>query len=412
MSKLASEPSGEFGRLWAAGTVAGVGTGVTAVAGPLLAAALTSDPVRIAGLMMAEQLPWVVLALPTGALSDRMDRRLLMTASGVIRLAGLAALAAAVAVGQPGLPLLYVIFMLVGCAGVLYDNASMAMLPATVRDGSLSLERANGRMLASRTLGESLAGPPLGGLLFALAAWLPFALDALLFAAVTALSLLLSPVRVAPERPRVSLRAAIADGLRWLLRHRLLRGFAVTVAVSNLMLGAVLSLLVLIAQQRLGLGPVGYGLLLTAAAVGGIAGSLVTARLVALVGTGTVLRAGLVIETLAGPLLAVTTSPALVMIMMGLLGVELLTFSTIGASLRQSLAPADMLGRVHSAYRLLTNAGLLAGAALGGLVARSFGLTAPFWLSPAILGILTVCVWRLFGNAEIEAARRSTTRYR
>jgi MFS family permease len=396
---------GAFGRLWAAGTVSGLGNGVTTVAGPLLATTLTSDPVRIAGLMVAEQLPWVLFALPAGAIADRSDRRRLMTASSAVRLAALGALGLAVASGHTGLPLLYGVFLLVGCAGVLFENVSTAMLPAAVGDGSL--ERANGRVLASRTLCESLVGPPLGGLLFALAAWVPFAVDAVAFAVVCVLSLALPAAigRVAAMGPRVALRAAITGGLRWLWRHRVLRCLALMVAVSNLMLSAVLSILVLLAQQRLGLGPFGFGLLLAAAAVGGIVGGLATERVVAAIGTGTTIRTGLVIETLCAPLMVVTTNPVVVGVIMVVLGMHLVTSSTIGATLRQSLAPPDMLGRVHSAYRLLTSIGMLLGAALGGLLARQFGLTAPFWLTLAVIGTLTILVWPVLNNPTINAAR-------
>ncbi|HET9142649.1 MFS transporter [Actinophytocola sp.] len=395
----------DIGKLWAADTASGLGRGLTTVAGPLLAAALTSDPVQIAGLMVAEQLPWVLFALPAGAIADRGHRRRLMTAASLIRLAALGALGLAVATGHTGLPLLYGVFLLVGCAGVLFENVVMAMVPAAVGDGSL--ERANGRILATRTLSESLLGPPLGGLLFALAAWLPFAVDAVAFAVVAALSLALPAAlgRVPARRAPVTLRAAISDGLRWLWRHRVLRCLALMVAVSNLMLGAVLSILVLLAQQRLGLGPFGYGLLLTAAGVGGIAGGLATARVVAAIGTGTTIRAGLVVETLCAPIMVVTTSPVVVAAIMVVLGMHLVTSSTIGATLRQSLAPPDMLGRVHSAYRLLTSVGMLLGAAAGGLLARQFGLTAPFWLTFFVIGALTVLVWPVLDNATIAAAR-------
>ena len=390
----------EFAKLWGATSVSALGDGVTLAAGPLLAATLTRDPVQIAGLMVAQQLPWTVLALPSGAIVDRMNRRRLMTVASVVRMCALGALGLAVATGHATLPLLYLIFLLVGCAGVLYENASVAMIPETA--ARIGLDRANGRMIATRTLGQSLLGPPLAGWLFAIAAWTPFVLDALAFVLVTALCLALSAAIGQAPAVRATFRAAIAEGLRFLLGHRVLRTLAITVAIENVLLGAVTSILVLIAQQRLGVGPIGYGLLLSASAVGGVAGGLVAGRFVGWFGGGTVLRVGLVLEALCYVGLAVTRNVWLAGVIVGVLGLHLVTFSTINATLRQSLPPADMIGRVHSAYRLLSSGGLLAGAALGGVCARLLGLTSPFWLGAAGVAVLAVCTWRVLSN-EIMA---------
>jgi MFS family permease len=386
----------QFGRLWAATSVSSLGDGVTLAAGPLLAATLTRDPVQISGLMVAEQLPWTLLALPSGAVVDRVDRRLLMTMASVVRMIALGGLGLAVATGQATLPLLYLVFLLAGCAGVLYENAAVAIIPETV--GRVGLDRANGRMIATRTLGQSLLGPPLAGWLFAIAAWTPFAADASAFVLVIALCLTLSAAVGRAPVARMTFRAAIAEGVRWTLGHRLLRTLAITVAVENVLLGAVMSILVLIAQQRLGVGAVGYGLLLSASAVGGVIGGLLAGRLVAALGAGTVLRAGLVLEALCYLALAVTRNVWLAGAIVAVLGLHLVTFSTINATLRQSLAPPDMLGRVHSAYRLLANGGMLTGAALGGVTARYLGLTAPFWLGVLGVGLLAAGTWRVLTN--------------
>lgn len=394
---------GEFGKLWAASTISSLGDGVTQVAAPLLAASLTNDPVQVAGLMIAGQAPFVLFALPSGALVDRLDRRLLMSVTSAVRIVVLGVLGLAVLTGHVGLPLLYAVSALAGCAGVVFENASMTVLPETA--GDATLERANGRMLATTTFGRSLLAPPLGAWLFTLAAWTPFLLDAWAFVLVGVLCLALRAGRSRGPSQRVSLRVAITEGLRWLLRHRLLRTLAVTVAGSNLGLGAVFSILVLIAQQRLGLSSIGYGLLVTASAVGGILGGLVADRVVRAIGPGTALRAGLVLEVLAHVGLALTREAVLAGVIIGVLGLELLLFSTINTSLRQSLVPPELLGRVHSAYRLVSNGGMFLGAVLGGVVASAFGLTAPFWVGAAGVAVVTAGAWRVLTNQQIREAR-------
>ncbi|HEV2779812.1 MAG TPA: MFS transporter [Actinophytocola sp.] len=394
----------DFGKLWTAGTISSLGDGVTVVAGPLLAAALTRDPVQVAGLMVAEQLPMVVFTLPGGAIVDRVDRRLLMSAASVVRFACLGALALLVATGQASLPVLYAIFLVIGCAAVLYENASMTAVPAVV--GPDELERANGRILASRTLCNSLLAPVAAGWLFTMSPWTPFAVDAVAFAVVAVLARALSrSVGRVFRDSGVTLRAAIAEGVRWLLRHRLLRTLAVTVALSNVTLGAMMSIMVLVAQERLGLGSVGYGILLAGTAVGGIIGGLIAPRVVRRLGPGTVFRLDLVVEALTQLGLALTRDAVAAGMIIATLGLHLIVFSTVSASLRATLTPSGLLGRVHSAYRLLSNGGLLLGAALGGVLGRYFGLTAPFWVGAVLVSAVTLWAWRVLNNRDIHAAR-------
>jgi MFS family permease len=396
-----------FGILWTATTVSGLGDGVTQVAGPLLAVSITRSPTLVAGLMVAQQLPWMVLALPSGAMVDRADRRLAMASASIARAVALGVLGSMVFTGHASMPVLYGIFFIVGCAGLVFENASTAVLPALV-DRS-RLERANGRLQSTATLARSLVAQPLGAWLFALAAWVPFLLDASgLVLVVVLVAALPALVNAAPGTgPRPTLRASMQEGVRWLLGNRLLRTLALTVAISDVGLGAVFSVFVLVARVRLGLGPVGYGLLLGASAIGGVAGGLLADQAVSAIGAGWVLRAEMIVETLTYLGLALTRSAIIAAVLLALLGMHLVMFSTVGASLRQSLAPANMIGRVHGAYRLASNGGMLAGAALGGLISSHFGLTAPFWLGFTAMTAVSVVVWGTLNNRDIRTARQS-----
>jgi predicted MFS family arabinose efflux permease len=308
-------------------------------------------------------------------------------------------------IGHASMLVLYGIFFVVGCAGLVFENASTAVLPALVdRRG---LERANGRLQSAATLARSLVAQPLGAWLFALAAWVPFLLDTGALVLVTALVAALPAfVNAAPAQgARPTLRASMHEGVRWLLDNRLLRTLAVTVAISNVGLGAVFAIFVLVARVRLGIGPLGYGLLLAACAAGGVAGGLLASRAVAAIGAGWVLRAEMAVEILTYLGLALTRSAIVAGVLLALLGMHLVMFSTVTASLRQSLAPADMLGRVHGAYRLVSNGGMLAGAALGGLLSSHFGLAAPCWLGFTAMTAVTVVVWNTLNNRDIRTAR-------
>jgi MFS family permease len=397
----------EFRKLWAANAVSNLGDGVAAVAGPLLAASLTRDPLLVAGLAFAQRLPWLLFSLLSGALVDRLDRRRLMAGVDLACCLLLGLLGIAVLADAATVALLYAVFFALGTAETLFDNAAVSILPAVVPAGSLP--RANGRLLGVRMVSEQLAGPPLGGLLFAAAAAVPFLLDAGSFAAAAVLIAALRG-RFRVERPAAmpptTLRAEIAEGVRWLWRSRLLRILALALGLMNLTLTATESILVLFAQERLGLGPVGYGTLLSSIAVGGVAASLVADRVVARLGAATTMRVGLLIETSTHLVLALARSPLLVAGILALFGFHAVTWSVTSVSLRQELVPSRLLGRVNSAYAVLAYGGMAVGALAGGLLARRFGLTAPFWCSFAAMALLCLSAWPILSAATVRAARQ------
>ena len=400
----------EYRKLWTASTVSNLGDGVTLVAGPLLAASLTRDPVLVAGLAFAQRLPWLLFSLISGALVDRLDRRMLMVAVDVFRTVLLGFLGLAVLSNFVSIPLLYVVFFLMGTAETLFDTASVSILPAVV--SRESLEKANGRLFGAQIVSNEFAAPPLGGFLFAVAASVPFFLDAGSFAAAAVLVLFMrGKFRVErPEgTPPTTLRAEISEGLRWLWGNRLLRTLAVSLGIMNLTSTATISIFVLFAQERLGLGSVGYGVLLTSSAVGGVAGSLAAERFVRWLGAGTTMRIGLVIEAASAGVIALSREPLVVGAMFVLFGFHAIVWNVVTISLRQQIIPERLLGRVNSAYRLLGLGGMSAGALLGGVLARGFGLTAPFWFASLSVAVLALIVWPALNNETIDAARESSS---
>lgn len=377
------------------------------VAGPLLAAALTRDPVLVAGLAFAQRLPWLLFSLISGALVDRLDRRRLMFLMDLFRSAVVGALGLAVLLDIASLPLLYVVFFLLGTAETLFDTASLSVLPSVVPDGSL--ERANAQLFGVQIVTNQFAGPPLGGFLFAASATLPFLLDAGSFAAAAVCVLVMRGnfrvERLEGTAP-TTLRSEIAEGLRWLFRHRFLRTLALAIGVMNLTLTAAFSIMVLYAQERLGLGPVGYGLLLSSLAVGGIAGSVVAERIVGWLGQGTPLRVGLLIEATTHLVIALATDVFVVGAILALFGFHGIVWGVVSTSLRQQLIPSRLIGRVNSVYLLFSSGSVSLGALLGGMIARGFGLTAPFWFASSGIVLLTLLVWPAFSDPAVAQAKR------
>ena len=391
-----------FGRLWAASAVSNIGDGVTLAAGPLLLASLTDDPALIAGAMFVQQLPWLLFSLVSGAYVDRLDRRLLVVGVNVVRAAVLAGLAAAVAGGLAGVVLLYAALFVLGTAETLADTASATLVPALVPPAGLPT--ANARLMGSQIVGNQLLGPPLGAWLFVLAAAAPFGVDAAAcLVAAGLLALLPRPAGRPPEREPARLRTEIAEGVRWVASHRVLRMLALALCLLNVTFVGAFSILVLYARQRLGLDEVGYGLLLSCIAVGGLAGAVLAGRLERRFGAAALLRVGLVLETSTHLVLATTRSPGVAGVTLAVFGLHAVVWTSVTTAFRQRVVPDRLRGRANGVYYLFGVGGSAIGALQGGLVARAAGITAPLWFAFVVTVGFTALAWRLLTPAALDA---------
>ncbi|MCZ7535913.1 MAG: MFS transporter [Acidimicrobiia bacterium] len=274
----------DYRRLFAAGTISNLGDGVMLTAAPSLAATLTTDARLVSGLAAAQTLPWLLFALLSGAVVDRLDRRRVMVAVDTFRAVAFCGLTLLVATDWIGLPILYVVFFALGVSETLFDTAALSLMPSIVAPENLAT--ANGRLQSGEVVANHLVGPPFGGLLFAAAAAAPFAVEAASFALA---ALLVWRIRAAPSLPmesttpppRRSLRADIAEGLSYLFRNPLLRVIAVVLGVWNLLEYMMVGIMVLFCTRRLGLSEAGFGLVLSSMAVGGLLGGITSDRLCA-----------------------------------------------------------------------------------------------------------------------------------
>ena len=295
------------------------------------------------------------------------------------------------------LPVLYTAFFLFGTGETLADSASVALLPSIVPAEHLA--SANARLLGTYLVGNQLLAPPVGAWLFVVAAALPFAFDAASFLAA---ALLIAPLlrRHGPEprgweQPR-SLRTEITEGLGWLWHHRTLRLLAVCVGVMNLAGAGSFAIWVLWARQRLGLEGTGFGALVTAYAAGGLLGTLLAGRLDASLGPAILLRAGLCIEAACQLVLALARTPWIAGATLILFGAHAMVWGVVTVSVRQRLVPEPLRGRVNGVYFLFGLGGAALGTLLGGGLASTLGITAPFLLASGAVAVLTVVAWRRF----------------
>ena len=372
---------------------------------PLVALGITRDPAAFAAVTVVGRLPWLLFALPAGAWADRLDRRRTMVLVDLARAGMIGALALIVAANLQQLWLLYLVAFGLGVAETMFDTAAQSILPNVVDRGQLST--ANGRLYAVELTADQFVGPPIGGLIAGITLAGALAGSAVAYAVAAAVLLLLvghfRPTRdTAPQR----LRTDIAEGVRYLARHRLLRTLAICVGISNLASSALIAVLPLYAVEPgpMGLSGGGFGLLLAIFAAGSVLGSLVVDRLERRLGRrGTLLLAAATFP-LNGLVLAVTTSVAWVAAAF-LLGSALnIGWNVITVSLRQRIVPDHILGRVNAGYRLLAWGTMPLGAALAGFIGDRWGLTAVFWTSAALSALCFPIVYVVVTDKALAAA--------
>lgn len=374
-----------YRRLVAASAASNLADGVFLVALPLLTVRVTTSPVLVAGVALAQRLPWLLVALPAGALADRLDRRRTMVRVNLIRAGVIGALAGAVAADAATLPLIYAAAIVLGVGETFFDTAAQSVMPTVVDPGRLS--EANGRLYGVELVANQFVGPPLGGALATAGLALAFtgSAGAYLLAA-GGLALMAGSFRPARTGPPTRLRADIAEGLRFLWSHRLLRTLGLMLGMSNLAFAAQGAVFVLFAVKPgpMDLSEGGFGLLFTAWAVGGLVGSWVAAPAERLLGRARVLTLSVVTGSVGLAVPVVTAAFAPVALAGAVMGVAMVCWNVVTVSLRQRITPDHLLGRLNAGYRLLGWGTMPIGAALGGLVAEAAGVRTAFAVSAVL----------------------------
>jgi MFS family permease len=369
-----------------------LGDGLAVAAGPLLVASQTSDPVLVALAGLLQRLPWLLFGLHAGVLADRLDRRRVVVAVDVVRAGVLAVLVTALLTGAVSVPVVLGTVFLLGTAEVFADTAGATLLPMVVPRADLGV--GNARLMAGRITMNQLVGPAVGAVLFAVGTAWPFAVQAVcLLLAALLVSRMVVPPLPAPEGPR-HVGRDIAEGFRWTWGNPAVRTLTLTIVTFNVTWGAAWSVLVLYASDRLGLGPVGFGLLSTVGALGGIVGTAGYDRLERLVSLAWIMRVGLVIETLTHLGLALTTTPWVAMTIVFVFGAHAFVWGTTSRTVRMRAVPASLQGRVGSLYSIGVFGGIVAGQALGGVIARVWGVTGPFWFAFVGSAVILALIWR------------------
>ena len=425
-----------YRKLFTASTISNLGDGVGLIAYPWLASAITRNPLLIALVGVVQRLPWLVFTLPAGVITDRHDRRRLMVAANTARAVLTGFLALAVLARRGAIPapdevdqfvgtewMLYLLVigatLLLGVAEVLYDNSAQTFMPSIVEPPLL--ERANGRMYSAEMVANQFLGPPLASLLLATGFVLPVVFDAGSFAVSAGLVLAIVATKRAPVTEaaveRRSFRDELAEGFRWLWHHRLLRTFAVTLGCLNMLGSMGTAILVLYGQEVLDTTALEFGLMSTGAAIGGVTGGWTASWITKRIGSGASVGLTLWLGGVASIVIGLLSQWLLVGLLFVVTMFVAVLWNVITVSLRQTVIPDRLLGRVNSVYRFFGWGAIPLGTLLGGVIvagldgplSRESALRMPWIVAGAAQLVLAACVARTLTTERIEAARAGGT---
>lgn len=397
-----------FRRLLASSLITNTGDGIALAAGPLLVASQTRDPFLVSLAVLAQTVPVLLFGFAAGVVADRVDRRRIIVAVNLVRAVILGLLAVTIATGAVSIAVVLGALFALGTAETFADVGSASLLPRLVRREDLGI--ANARLSGSALLTNRLVAPPIGAFVFAVGMALPFATDAACFllgaVLVGRLRYREAPVDAGPggsagsagSRTPGGWRSDMVEGIRWLAAHPPMRTLAITIIAFNVTFGAAWSVLVLYASERLAMDEVGFGLMTTASAIGGIVGTVSYGRLERRFSLADIMRVGLLIETFTHLTLALTTIPAVALGTFVVFGAHAFVWGTTATAVRQRAVPDALLGRVTGVYHVGVFGGIVAGTPIGGLLARELGITAPFWFGFVGSAILVVALWREFDH--------------
>lgn len=428
-----------YWKLWSATAISNLGDGVAIVAYPWLASAVTRSPLLIAIVGMVSRLPWLLLTLPAGVVADRFERKKIIVTMDIFRgflTLALSLILLGVAGTLPDLDTLtsgpeietnwalyWVIIisaLLFGSAEVFRDNAAQTFLPKIVEKENL--ERANGRMWSAEYLMNSFLGAPLGSFLIGIAIALPFFFNATTFFIAVVLITLIqvrqsgsakAENEIKLMKGQINFREEIREGFQWLMSHTLLRPMAIILGLLNLFGTISSALFILFAQEVLETSVFVFAILGTAGAVGGVLGGLLGAKISKRWGSGRAVAASLFIMPTMTLLIGLSTRWILVWIFTAISMVMAVTWNVITVSLRQSIIPDHLLGRVNSVYRFFAWGSIPIGMVVSGVLvdlagrflSREWSLRAPYLLAALGGYLLIVYAKPRLTTEKLEAAR-------
>jgi MFS family permease len=374
----------DFIRLWSGQTISEFGDQVTNLAIPFVAIlVLRASTFEFAALRVVEMLPFSLLSLPAGVWADRLRRRPILITADCGRALALASIPIAYAAGALTLGQLYVVAFVTGTSQVCFDVSYQSYLPSLVEREDLS--DGNSKLATTQSAAQ-VAGPGLAGVLIGvLKAPFAVAVDAASFVASALFVARIERREIAPEASgRRRMRSEIAEGIRYVVRHPLMRPGLMWVATSNFFNSVLGAVFLIFAVRRLHLTATTVGLIFSLGNIGVLAGAMLAPRIGRALGVG---RALIVFSALGGAawffVPAATRGSAIPFLIAAqvLFGFCAVATNVVGISIYQAITPNRLLGRMNASRRFVVWGIMPFGSLLGGVLGAGIGLRPTLWIA-------------------------------
>ena len=376
-----------FNRLWSASLVSNLSDGVLLAAAPLLAITLTDNTVLISFLGAMVMLPWLLFAIPIGALVDRLDRRYILAGTNLLRSAVVGALAFTIAADLVTIYLLILAAFIIGTCEVASDTTAQSLIPQILDEKHF--EKANSRLQISETVVQGFIGAPLSGFLYALAIYIPFFFNSVgyIVSAILALSMpihFLQDVRNEKrESEKKHFAADMRFGITYLFNHKLLRRLVLTTSFIGVCYSMGTATIVLFMVRDLDLPEPLFGLVLTIQGVGGLIGAVIAPHASKRFGRARVMTFGIFSSSFLLLLQGFSPNIYLFVGLSAFMAFTISQWNILLMSTYQSVIPNEIYGRIHGTRRTLVWGMMPIGSVLGGVLATT-GLRTPLYVGGAL----------------------------
>ena len=400
-----------FNRMWASSIISNLADGVMLAAVPLLAISLTDSPVLISLIGAMVMLPWLLFAIPIGAIVDRVDRRYIFAGANASRSAVVGVLALLIALDHVTIFWLLAAAFIIGVCEVAADTTAQSLIPQILEEKDF--EKGNSRLQISETVIQGFIGAPISGFIYAAAIYLPFFINSLGFA-ISALLALTIPVKylqdIRQEGEEKTERRFVADmkfGIAYLFNQKVLRRLVVTTATIGLCYAMGSATMVLFIIKELGLQERFFGVILAIEGVGAILGALVASRTSSKFGRSKVMTFAIVASSAVLLIQGFSPNIYIFVALATFGGFVISQWNILLMATYQTVIPKELYGRIHGTRRTLVWGAMPLGSLLGGVLAN-FSLRLPLYVGGALACVVSIASIGFLLNIEKNSRSEST----
>lgn len=401
-----------FNRMWGASLLTNLADGVLIAAAPLLAVSLTKNPVLISMISALVMLPWLLFAIPIGAIVDRVDRRFLLAGANATRFVIAALIALSIATQTITIYWLFLATFLIGICEVTADTTTQSLIPQ-ILDKS-QFEKGNSRLQVSETVVQGFVGTPLSGFLYAIAIYIPFIANSLgfLVAAVLAASIpakFLQDIRIEEsEKVKPDFLAEMKFGIGYLYNEKALLRLVLTTASIGFCYSMSISTIVLFILQELKLTPSLFGIALAIQSSGAILGALSAPKLSSAFGRSRIMAICIFLSSLIILLQGLAPNIYVYIALATIASFTISNWNILLMATYQNVIPGHLFGRIHGTRRTLVWGLMPFGSLLGGFIAKG-GLRLPLLIGGAIATVIALFSSRFLLHVGEETSKESVT---